>query len=114
MGSSFIRQRDVFIGYIQPQIKPDRTGWDNLSEDDKDDNSASNSFDGCRVACEKESSCLQFSYAAKKCKTSKVVKLGKASDGNNVNDIRSGWLTDRINTVVQNMEECDADNWILP
>ncbi len=105
-----IRHRDVFDHFVAPPISaaPEKTAWHNLSPDAEPDFSP-DTPDGCRAACRARDDCLQYLYSPGKCQTSKVVRLGAATDDDGVT---SGWMEDRIKAFRERMEPCTRD-WIV-
>jgi hypothetical protein len=78
-----LRHADVFKGYIHPYLRKETTECDNysvkseLSRHILKDGEAHASFESCRLACESNSMCLQFSYRTANCLVSNEVRLGR-------------------------------------
>ncbi|RYC58455.1 hypothetical protein CHU98_g7754 [Xylaria longipes] len=108
------RHGDLFRHMVFPQIKDEKSDWDNLSADEISENA---SFVECREMCENQADCLQFSLAGSTCKTSKAVKLGKQQIPAQESDERvySGWILGRIGSFMEAMEaSCKDEGWIMP
>ncbi|PKX96213.1 glycosyltransferase family 31 protein [Aspergillus novofumigatus IBT 16806] len=102
--NSVILHSDVFRHLVHPQFKPLQPDWDNLSDEEHDIGAAS-----CQELCASEPECLQYSYEAGKCRTSKKAKIGVPKTG-----VSSGWMTDRIDAVVKELGSCTKPQWVLP
>ncbi|KAH8704401.1 hypothetical protein GQ44DRAFT_743687 [Phaeosphaeriaceae sp. PMI808] len=59
-----LRHADVFKGHILPYLGRKKMDWDNYS--------------ACRLACEGNTTCLQFSHCTSSCSVSSELRLGRA------------------------------------
>lgn len=120
-----LRHRDVFMEMVYPQLGAEVANWDNLSEDqefnahdhasssDSLERNAWKSFEHCRSLCESRSECLQFSFDAGSCATSKTFRLGYAKPDRAM--VKSGWILDRIDTLFRELEgRCGIRDWFAP
>ncbi|KAF2209964.1 glycosyltransferase family 31 protein [Cercospora zeae-maydis SCOH1-5] len=100
--------KDIFRDFVMPQMMAEKADWDNLSDAEEAD--ASN-LDECRVQCEAQPECKQFSFqnATGKCNTRVDPRLGKPSNGT-----MSQWLWPRIQHFEQDMASCGAEGWREP
>ncbi|KAI0128029.1 hypothetical protein BJ170DRAFT_581117 [Xylariales sp. AK1849] len=106
-----LRHKDVFRQYILPQLIPERTDWDNLSDHLQKEYS---SFDACRNLCERQADCVQFSVSGQRCKTSTTIKLGRPSPSATA-PVTSGWMMDRVHAFMERMDSsCVDQDWIQP
>ncbi|KAF2169719.1 glycosyltransferase family 31 protein [Zasmidium cellare ATCC 36951] len=105
----YLRYRDVFTFYVQPQMKTAKSGWDNGSSDIE---GQLTDLPSCYRACEKDSACLQyrFNLQTKKCTTSKEPRLGKKAL--QMEEFVSGWLYDRVEEWRRKRPACEEDLWI--
>jgi len=88
-----------------PQMTDVLMDWDNQSDNDETD---AKSIDDCRAACERNSTCTQYSYeqSGGRCKTRINPVLGIAKMG-----FISGWFEDRIAAFETNMAPCDKEGF---
>ncbi|KAI1753738.1 hypothetical protein F4782DRAFT_66867 [Xylaria castorea] len=108
------RHGDLFRQMVFPKIKDQILDWDNLADNVRSENA---SFADCRVICEDQADCLQFSLTASTCKTSKAVKLGKQQIPAQESDKRvdSGWILGRVGSFMEAMEaSCKGEGWVMP
>ncbi|KAL1859126.1 hypothetical protein Plec18167_007494 [Paecilomyces lecythidis] len=98
---------DIFREVIHPQIELEnpRSDWDNLSGEE---HPTSNSFENCKIRCQKDLHCFQYSWRDDRCYTSKTPKLGMNSVG-----AQSAWMSDRINNTIKRMGTCRKVDWGL-
>ncbi|KAI2635478.1 glycosyltransferase family 31 protein [Xylaria nigripes] len=94
-----LRFRDIFNHLIRHRLRPERTGWDNmsigreyseealakLSPYDLDnlsvlEQNAHVSFELCQATCQEQPRCIQFSFIPGKCSVSEELRLGRAAD----------------------------------
>ncbi|CAO2648861.1 Nn.00g098100.m01.CDS01 [Neocucurbitaria sp. VM-36] len=140
-----LRHANVFKGYIYPYLVKERKEWDNYSVNPEfsrnalKDVEAHTSFEACRLACEKNVMCLQFSYRNSMCLVSSEVRLGRratlqcleystaASKCDKTEGratemgekrrgaVRSGWMVDRVAEYVSTMDQnCNERmGWII-
>lgn len=94
----------MFRHLVHPQLKSLQPDWDNLSDEEHLIDAAS-----CQEMCASEPDCLQYSYEAGKCRTSKMAKIGVPKTG-----VSSGWMTDRIDAIVKELGSCTKPQWVLP
>lgn len=87
---------------MQQQLKD----WDNLS--DQPVNLEAPSLASCENHCVHDPECVQYSYEAGNCRTSKAPKLGEAKTG-----VTSDWFPDRVNALVEKLGTCTQPNWVL-
>ncbi|KAJ2985881.1 hypothetical protein NUW58_g5297 [Xylaria curta] len=150
-----LRFRDVFKNIVQPQLQSERRKWDNtptgteysdeafakLSEEDRKalsetERKAQVSFDYCRAVCENKPSCIQFSYAPRKCIISNELRVGHAVEsqcleyshvaGNCIKtedetqdvapnkelSVKSGWVMTRVLQSVEQMDQAYGPTYI--
>lgn len=84
------------LAYTHPFLKDgaSRDWWDNLSEAPvPNDRPAHHNAGSCGSECEKNDSCLQWSYSQTVCRFADYIKLGNAVDRENdgQGDFISGW-----------------------
>jgi hypothetical protein len=87
-----------------------------------DDEGDKDSYVDCRLACESRSDCVQFTFndSGGKCRTSNIIKLGQAISAtidSSGTTLTSGWLVDRVNVFVEEMDSWCQDHegyWKLP
>nr|POE54883.1 hypothetical protein CFP56_64556 [Quercus suber] len=105
-----IRHKNVFKQWAMPQMVSERDEWDNGAVDEANEHQA-NDFKSCRAHCERNSTCVQYSYHDDKCRTfSQYPKLGNAAGSG----FKSGWMTTRIGDFANNLDgKCDSEgDWI--
>lgn len=57
---------------------------------------------------------MQYSYG-QGCRLSKVINLGYKHSGSHGGPITSGWMMDRVESFVNEMNtSCDEQGWLLP
>ncbi|KAI0019451.1 hypothetical protein F4780DRAFT_446254 [Xylariomycetidae sp. FL0641] len=102
-----LRHRDVYRNYIEPNIRPGRPDWDNLSDQEQP---SAHSFTECYSVCKSKPECLQYSVSDGVCRTSSILKLGRASKS-----ASSGWMMGRIDEFTRQMDsQCIGRDWQLP
>ncbi|KAF4306125.1 hypothetical protein GTA08_BOTSDO05522 [Botryosphaeria dothidea] len=115
-----IRHGDVFEHFVAPHILRvrERKNWDNLSPDlvvVGEDGVVIRDQKGCMRACKDMGDCLQWMWIADgTCRTDSVVRLGEKveeADGEGV-WMTSGWMGERIGWFVEDMGECEGEDWI--
>lgn len=99
---------DVYKQWYLPQLPHERDGWDNMSEDDMRDSSITDAW-GCRDACQHNTTCMQWSFSDGGCNFHQTTKIGKLAE-----NVHSGWILDRINEKVAELDKCDEGEWIMP
>ncbi|QIW97692.1 hypothetical protein AMS68_003210 [Peltaster fructicola] len=106
-----IRHSDVYKQWYVPQLPHEREGWSNMvGLEDKDlTMTTSNDAWECRDQCQGNSTCMQWSFSGGDCRMLEWTKLGHAAE-----DVHSGWILDRINEKVVELDECDEGEWIMP
>ncbi|KAH9896323.1 hypothetical protein F4778DRAFT_262996 [Xylariomycetidae sp. FL2044] len=110
---TLLRHRDVFLSYVKPHMRAERPEWDNSSEDIQE--SSDGTFASCREICQGLPECKQFSLLGKICRTSTVLKLGKKTSNAPAERVTSGWMMDRVDNYVQEMDAtCSTQDWIKP
>lgn len=96
--TEIFRYSDVFKTTVQPQIQSQRNKWDNLAtgteysdaafakltDDERKalsdiERKAQNSFEDCRTACMRKTTCIQFSHAPGKCLVAEELRVGHAA-----------------------------------
>ncbi|THY30388.1 hypothetical protein D6D01_03263 [Aureobasidium pullulans] len=103
--TSFLCHRDAYRLYALPRMTAPRVDWDNHS---KDDRGPTESLESCRVLCEADNACLQFTYNAEsRCLTTARPNVGQAAS-----NITSGWILERAQKFYDEAEECHNMNWI--
>ena len=105
--SLVLRHRDVYAQFILPRTRDPKLNWDNHADQDRGPVS---SFDECRVVCEDDLSCLQYSFGGRdsRCLTTSRPNLGEASSSG----IQSGWLPERLQGFYDKAESCGREEWI--
>jgi hypothetical protein len=102
--TELLRHKDIFIDHVMPQMTGLRTDWDNLNDNDEDH---ATSIDECRAACERNSTCRQYSYdQSGRCRTRINPRLGKSAKG-----VISGWLEDRMAAFANDMPPCEHEGF---
>lgn len=112
-----LRHKDVFRQLVEPRFtQNDGQDWDNLSGDivrmwrsDEPPN-AGREFERCRALCERNSTCVQYSYSNHSCRISDKPRHGKAAKGG----VRSGWMPERIRKIMTDYDDCNDGRWIVP
>ncbi|KAI1430114.1 hypothetical protein F5Y12DRAFT_789634 [Xylaria sp. FL1777] len=108
----FPRNGDIYRHLIMPLMSSVAKDWDNLSPDIASNDA---SFEECFQICEAYSDCVQFSLRGRTCKTSQVAKLGYQEEQSSGEDLRSFWMTQRIEALVAATEAtCNGQEWTLP
>ena len=127
---------DIFKKWIVPQLHARVDDWDNVSEGEEKE--GFESFEACRVACEFNRTCRQFSFAAGNCSMSSEIRLGyrttkrcleysfaasycikfAQSEGDSESErVHSGWLLNRVQQRMTDMDtQCQEQNegpWIM-
>jgi hypothetical protein len=104
--SLVLRHQDVYAQYILPRTLDAKHDWDNHADQDR---GSVSSFDDCRVICEADVSCLQYSFDHRngKCLTTSRPNLGDFSSG-----IQSGWLSERMLESHDKAQVCGREQWI--
>nr|POE49331.1 hypothetical protein CFP56_32481 [Quercus suber] len=105
-----IRHKNIFKQWAMPQMVNEREDWENMSFEEVDEHIA-NDINSCRAHCERNSSCLQYSYRDDACRTAAgYPKLGNAASPGH----RSGWMTSRIGDFASDLDgKCDSQgDWI--
>ncbi|KIW16057.1 hypothetical protein PV08_06108 [Exophiala spinifera] len=93
--------------------------WDNLSADLlPSDDAACRSSSACAESCEKNTTCLQYSYTKNECRLSPYVTHGHAIGDRSV-EFTSGWNRQRISELGLNVtgdmtSSCEAGTWTKP
>ncbi|KAI7348799.1 glycosyltransferase family 31 protein [Hortaea werneckii] len=108
-GHDFVRHRDVFHGYIMPQIRlrgDNRAHWNNLSGD-FDNAMDAQGFVECRWRCRTNATCVQYSFKDSKCAMTDVPRLGEYQ-----RDVYSGWELGRVQQIASDMAPCGNEGWI--
>ena len=89
-----------------PRLSISRLHWDNQNDQD---NTVVETFEACRAICENDLQCMQYSFDTMGvCRTNKVPKLGKEMAG-----VQSGWMMDRVHSMVESMPACDGEHWMI-
>jgi hypothetical protein len=82
----------MFDHYIMPRLRAGRMDdWDNDSFVGGENIAVTNDMDVCRLFCENDQECLQYSVREGHCYTFNLPRLGKPTIG-----VKSGWLVDRV------------------
>lgn len=102
--TELLRHKDIFKDYVMPQLTGVRTDWDNLNDLDEGD---ATSIEECQAACERNSTCRQYSYdQSGRCKTRINPRLGKPTKG-----VISGWIEERIAAFANEMPPCENEGF---
>lgn len=106
-----LRHGDVFKEWILPQMSHQQLDWDNLADLSVEGGQSCEDEWCCRVLCENNNTCVQYSYREKLCRTLGMPRLGVAkSDGS-----CSGWMMGRMHDLVKRLDKCDGEgHWVLP
>ncbi|KAI1111383.1 hypothetical protein F5Y14DRAFT_443279 [Nemania sp. NC0429] len=105
------RHGDVFRHMVYPHLRDEIPDWDNLSPDVRSENVSS--LAECRDMCEEKGDCVQFSLAARTCRTSTAVRWGKKKESSG--SVDSGWIMRRVEAFMEELEaSCSGEDWILP
>lgn len=107
--------RDLFQ-YIAPRIIGEREDWDNIHESMKvspKHRASHNSFENCKIACERDKSCFQFVYDGTTCALSDHIRLGgtRPPGENGEQKYRSGWMVERIQDWTMK-PHCASAHWL--
>ncbi|KAK6832788.1 hypothetical protein RU639_003955 [Aspergillus parasiticus] len=97
---------DVFRHIVRPKLGGTVAGWDNRIGETPGKSSLS--LVECRVLCYRDDKCVQYTYTDGKCWTSHVPVRGAQKDG-----VASGWITERVDALVDAMGSCPHAKWIL-
>lgn len=104
--STIIRHRDIFAAYILPQTAEPRSDWDNHAHEDR---GKAASADACRSTCERETSCLQYTYDRDgNCLIAEQPSLGEVTTG-----MLSGWMQERMQKFYDSAASCEGEEWIV-
>ncbi|KAF5862886.1 hypothetical protein ETB97_011027 [Aspergillus alliaceus] len=98
--------RDVFRHIVRPKLGGTVTNWNNRLGEAPGKSSIS--LVECRVLCYSDTKCVQFSYADGRCWTSNVAVWGTQKDG-----VSSGWITERVDALIESMGACPHAKWIV-
>lgn len=96
-----LSHRDIFAQLMLPTLTAEREHWDNRAEILMEGTEMA-TMEECRDFCEYNEGCKLFSIGPFGCSLSYEVKLGQPRD-----DVRSGWLTDRIHEWMDDQAVCD-------
>lgn len=99
---------DVYKLWFMPQLSQERQGWDNLAEDEMTEYDIKDAWE-CRDHCQANSTCMQWTFKDDMCKTYDSTRLGRESEG-----MQAGWMIDRIHEKIEELDDCDEGEWILP
>ncbi|OQE38515.1 hypothetical protein PENCOP_c008G06246 [Penicillium coprophilum] len=93
---------DLFREYIFPEInsQPTRQNWNNMASEEQP---FAKTFDDCRLICETQKTCVQFSFHDDTCFTSLNPRLGTAVPSGGA---RSGWIPTRIRAMTEQKGLC--------
>jgi hypothetical protein len=105
-GKPTVLYKDVFRYVVRPKLGGTVTDWDNRVGEPP--GKPSISLVECRVLCYSDAQCVQYSYDEGTCRVSHVPALGTQKDG-----VSSGWITERIDALVDRMSSCPSAKWIL-
>ncbi|KAI5193590.1 hypothetical protein E4T38_09879 [Aureobasidium subglaciale] len=112
--SCSLKYKDVFERFVLPYLQPSKDDWDNLSAEHVDLQAGVDLFEACKDECMRREECLQFSVKEKSCHVSSDVKLGRPFQEPAGTILQSGWILDRIDAFVRDMEACGGDQeWAL-
>ena len=112
-----VRQRPLvysdILEYRQSYLQntSSRDFWDNLSADVF--HNASYSFSACAEACEKNKTCLQYSYTTNECRLWPYIVHGHEVSNKDV-EFTSGWNRERISQLGLNSSGCETGKWTRP
>ncbi|GME22864.1 hypothetical protein GTA08_BOTSDO05522 [Neofusicoccum parvum] len=114
-----IRHGDIFEHFVAPHVLKvrERRNWDNLSPDVVrygQDGEALVDKNGCWRACEEREECLQWLWIADgTCRTATVVRLGEKAEEVDMEGVwmTSGWMGSRIERMMEEMRECENEDW---
>ncbi|KAF2758825.1 hypothetical protein EJ05DRAFT_475085 [Pseudovirgaria hyperparasitica] len=106
--TQIMRHKDIFHGYILPQLEGLSTeiDWDNNARDDASNHPHFNStFESCKEICLAASDCVQYRFAYGKCYTTKFPQIGRREPYS-----RSGWLPDRARKWADDHKPCTRND----
>lgn len=106
--SHYLHHYDMFRQYVLPNISSERADWSNSSPElITYSNRKGLSIADCRMICQRKEGCLQYALGPIGCSTADQVMLGTHSKG-----IQSGWMTNRVESWLGNMEDCRGrEDW---
>ncbi|KAF2724861.1 glycosyltransferase family 31 protein [Polychaeton citri CBS 116435] len=123
-GDTMILYRDYFMEFIRPRLDYAENSklldWDNLSSDwvftsdDDEDNlkyessEAVESPERCEDFCVEHDDCLQWVWQPKWCRANRAVRFGWAMVDGDARPV-SGWMVDRIDSLLENAGPCDDE-----
>ncbi|KAK3110907.1 hypothetical protein LTR53_014336 [Teratosphaeriaceae sp. CCFEE 6253] len=105
-GETVLHHRDVFRGYVMPNLVERRVDWTNMSPDLVEHSARRVAtvdvrLEECEAICEARKACVQYAVSPIGCSTSDQVKMGRASEG-----VRSGWNVERVERWASRMDSC--------
>ena len=100
--------------FIEPHLQDQADDWSNLSEDVvyNKGKSAAKSFDKCRKACVKDSSCMQFEHSGTECRLGHSIRLGRQQLPEGEGKWASGWMMSRIKAFKQAQSPCEGARFV--
>jgi len=101
---SILHYHEMFREYVMPNITAERNRWSNLSPDVVFD-SKRISLSDCRAHCEARDNCVQYNLGPLGCSLSTEFKMGQLRF-----DVSSGWITERVNALVEDMGTCTGQS----
>ncbi|SLM33672.1 hypothetical protein LPUS_02207 [Lasallia pustulata] len=124
---------EIFEFFVEPNLKPEREDWDNLSkdqviespkptDDDQPDpeweekpmaeKNAFRSFEDCGAFCASQPDCFQYVHHGSSCGISKSFKLGQKQPEKNGEKWRSASNMTRIREFTESHRPCKNVDWI--
>jgi hypothetical protein len=99
---------------IEPHLRERAEDWSNMSEGAtyKKGTQAAKSFDKCRNACAKDSSCMQFEHTGTDCRLGYSIRLGHPQAPEGEQRWTSGWMLDRIQSFKQVRSPCQGPHLV--
>lgn len=102
--------KDVFDYFVRPELtSKELEGYNNLAKDQEEKAIIPNTAVGCRAACVGRSTCLQYTFAEGKCRTTNVIRLGTVEPPKGSELAVSGWMMERVNEFLKKHANCRND-----
>lgn len=123
-GRQLLTTTEPTSGAVLTFPERNRTNWDNMSggldfipsQEELDSNTFGpySSAEACVGMCTSQPDCLQWKWRPGKCKLGKLPNLGRRpfaywdpGNGDNTEELMSGWIEERIREYVKKLGECD-------
>lgn len=104
-----LHHQDVFRHYVLPNVTQQRMDWNNASPDLRA-GTQNATLDDCRIMCERDATCVQYSKTDMGCYFSNEAKMGQSAEG-----VQSGWLEERVQAWADGHQLCErkASRWVV-